>query len=343
LNCVSFIDGNTLVVTIQSMSDDYHQMLDATILHLEELKSRGVRFVPVSPEALAALNQAPAIASSKRIFAAPMPERRSPTRPVENQTIPNRAGSQTGAPIVVTGPVEQKPPGGLSFAPGLTGATQAAPAPALSSEAKAAAFADLRQRALACVKCPHLASSRKNVVFGVGSIDAQLMFIGEAPGADEDEQGEPFVGKAGQLLTKIIQTMGLQRRDVYIGNILKCRPDTPGQSAGNRKPTSEEMQTCIPFLHEQIDLIRPKVIVALGTTAVEGLLGKTIGIVKLRGTWKTYRNIPLMPTYHPAYLLRNQALSLKRWVWEDMLQVMEAIALPISEKQKNFFLNKVTE
>jgi len=214
----------------------------------------------------------------------------------------------------------------------------AAPAPALSPEAKAAAFAALRQRAMACVKCPHLASSRKNVVFGVGSIEAELMFIGEAPGADEDNQGEPFVGKAGQLLTKIIQTMGLTRDTVYIGNILKCRPDTPGQSAGNRKPTPEEMKTCIPYLHEQIDLIRPKVIVALGGTAVEGLLGKTLGITRLRGQWRTYRGTPLMPTYHPAYLLRNQALSEKRHVWEDMLQVMQKLGLPINEKQRNYFL-----
>ncbi|MDB6110704.1 MAG: Phage polymerase-related protein, partial [Pedosphaera sp.] len=211
-------------------------------------------------------------------------------------------------------------------------------APVLSPEAKAAAFAELSARALACVKCPNLASSRKNVVFGVGDIDSPVMFVGEAPGADEDEQGEPFVGKAGQLLTKIIQAMGLQRETVYIANILKCRPDTPGQAAGNRKPTTAEMETCIPYLHEQIDLIQPKVLVALGTTAVEGLLGKTVGITKLRGQWRTYRNIPLMPTYHPAYLLRNQSLSEKRRVWEDMLAVMERLGLPISEKQRNFFL-----
>jgi DNA polymerase len=164
------------------------------------------------------------------------------------------------------------------------------------------------------------------------------MFIGEAPGADEDAQGEPFVGKAGQLLTKIIQTMGLSRSAVYIANILKCRPDTPGQPSGNRKPTNEEMETCIPYLHEQIDHIRPKVIVALGATAVEGLLGKTIGITRLRGQWREYRGIPLMPTYHPAYLLRNQALSEKRRVWEDMLKVMQRLEMPISEKQQNYFL-----
>lgn len=191
---------------------------------------------------------------------------------------------------------------------------------------------------MACVKCPHLASSRKNVVFGVGNIESPLMFVGEAPGADEDVQGEPFVGKAGQLLTKIVVAMGLSRESVYIANILKCRPDTPGESSGNRKPTPQEMETCIPFLHEQIDLIKPKVLVALGATAVEGLLGKTMGITRLRGQWQTYRNIPLMPTYHPAYLLRNQALSEKRKVWEDMLAVMEKLGMATSEKQRNFFL-----
>ena len=132
--------------------------------------------------------------------------------------------------------------------------------------------------------------------------------------------------------------MDLRRAEVYIANILKCRPDTPGQTTGNRKPTTDEMATCIPYLHEQIDLIGPKVIVALGATAVEGLLGKTIGISRLRGQWRTYRSIPLMPTYHPAYLLRNQALSEKRRVWEDMLQVMQKLGMSLSERQKNYFL-----
>lgn len=199
------------------------------------------------------------------------------------------------------------------------------------------AMAALREKASACVKCPNLASSRKNVVFGVGDIDAQLMFVGEAPGADEDAQGEPFVGAAGQLLTKIIQAMGLTRQTVYIANILKCRPDTPGQSYGNRKPTLDEMRTCVAYLEQQIDLIQPKVLVALGATAVEGLLGKTMGIMRLRGNWQSYRAIPLMPTYHPAYLLRNQAPVEKRRVWEDMLQVMEKLGMEISEKQRRYF------
>ncbi len=164
------------------------------------------------------------------------------------------------------------------------------------------------------------------------------MFVGEAPGADEDEQGEPFVGKAGQLLTRIIQTMGFGRESVYIANVLKCRPDTPGQTAGNRKPTSMEMKTCLPYLQAQIDIIQPKVIVALGATAVEGLFGSPMPIGKIRGQFHELRGVPVMPTFHPAYLLRNQALSEKRKVWEDMLQVLEKLEMPISEKQRGFFL-----
>jgi uracil-DNA glycosylase family 4 len=309
-----------------SMPDAYHQLLDAAIQHLQELKACGVQFVPVAPETLAALNQ------SRRLA----PVRSRTTQPV----LAPRPAPLGSRPAPITAKTAQPQPRieqTLSLA--LAGQEPVAPlAAVLSREAKAAAFAELRERAMACMKCPHLAASRRNVVFGVGSLDAELMFIGEAPGADEDEQGEPFVGKAGQLLTKIIQVMGLTRNTVYIGNILKCRPDTPGQSAGNRKPTPEEMKTCIPYLHEQIDLIRPKVIVALGATAVEGLLGKTVGITRLRGNWKTYRGTPMMPTYHPAYLLRNQAPSEKRRVWEDMLQVMERLGLPISEKQRNYFL-----
>ncbi len=205
---------------------------------------------------------------------------------------------------------------------------------------KEAAMAALRQRALACVKCPHLAATRRHVVFGVGNLHAALMFVGEAPGADEDAQGEPFVGKAGQLLTRIIQTMGLHREEVYIANILKCRPDTPGQSSGNRKPTATEMATCLPYLLEQIEIIQPRVIVALGATAVEGLFGKAgAGITRARGKWQAFRDIPVMPTYHPAYLLRNQALTEKRKVWEDMLAVMERLGLPISDKQRGYFLS----
>jgi uracil-DNA glycosylase len=203
---------------------------------------------------------------------------------------------------------------------------------------KAELLAPIRERVRVCTKCPNLACSRTQTVFGVGNPDAELMFIGEAPGVDEDRQGEPFVGRAGQLLTRIIETMGLLREEVYIANILKCRPDTAPGSFGNRPPTPLEMQTCRPYLVEQIDIIQPKILVALGAVAVEGLLGTRGTMRELRGKWHSCNGIPLMITYHPAYLLRNQAPSEKRKVWEDMLQVMERLERPITKKQRSYFL-----
>ena len=198
----------------------------------------------------------------------------------------------------------------------------------------------LRERALVCIKCPHLAASRTQVVFGVGHVDAEVMFVGEAPGADEDLQGEPFVGKAGQLLTKIIEAMGFRREDVYIANILKCRPDMPPGESGNRKPRPGEMATCLPYLIEQIEIVRPKCLVALGATAMQGLVAAEAPIGQARGHWHAFEGIPLMATYHPAYLVRNQSNTEKRKVWEDMLQVLERLGKPISERQRAFFLNK---
>lgn len=200
-------------------------------------------------------------------------------------------------------------------------------------------MADLRAQALACTRCEHLVASRQQVVFGVGNEAADILFVGEAPGADEDAQGEPFVDAAGGLLTKMLKAMGLAREDVYIANILKCRTDTPNQRSGNRAPTAEEMATCSPWLHRQIDFIQPKVIVALGKVAVGGLLEmENTPITKMRGQWQTYRGIPLMPTFHPAYLLHQESMQNKRKVWEDLLAVMEKTGLSISEKQRGFFL-----
>jgi uracil-DNA glycosylase len=198
----------------------------------------------------------------------------------------------------------------------------------------------LRLAISTCAKCPHLAASRHTVVFGTGNPEADLMFVGEAPGADEDMQGEPFVGRAGELLTKIIHTMGFRRSDVFIANVLKCRPDIPAGAPGNRPPTPEEMATCLPYLRRQIELIRPKVMVALGGVAMRGLFGKTEPMRLMRGKWHTFGSIPVMATYHPSYLLRNQAMSEKRRVWEDMLQVLERLEIPVSEKQRNYFLTR---
>jgi len=168
-----------------------------------------------------------------------------------------------------------------------------------------------------CRRCD-LHGGRKNIVFGEGNPHAGLVFVGEAPGADEDDQGRPFVGRAGQLLTKIIEAMKLRRQDVYICNILKCRPP------GNRNPASGEIAACEPFLVKQLESIRPKVICALGTFAAQTLLKSDVAISLLRGRFHRYHNIPLMPTYHPAYLLRNP--SQKRQVWEDIQKIMKLLA-----------------
>ncbi len=245
------------------------------------------------------------------------------------------AAAETGAKgVASSSPVEQT--GAFQK---MAGASEIAPA----TGSKAERLAAMRPTVLACTKCPHLVSSRTQVVFGVGSPEAQLMFVGEAPGADEDLVGEPFVGRAGQLLTKIIETMGLRRSEVYIANILKCRPNTPPGEAGNRKPTPEEMRTCKPYVLEQINIIQPRVIVALGGTAVEGLLNiEKVFVTRMRGQWRDFGGIPVMPTFHPSYLLRPSAelQANKRLAWEDMLSVMEKLGMPITEKQRGFFLAK---
>jgi uracil-DNA glycosylase len=209
--------------------------------------------------------------------------------------------------------------------------------PPVVRQTKEELLAPLRQQVAVCIRCPHLVASRTQTVFGVGNVDAELMFIGEAPGAEEDRQGEPFVGRAGQLLTRIIAAMGFTREEVYIANVLKCRPHMPPGAPGNRPPTADEMATCLPYLTRQIEIIRPRVLIALGATAVEGLLGVRQPMNKMRGRWHVYGETPLMITFHPSYLLRNQANSEKRKVWEDMLMVLERLERPISEKQRNYF------
>jgi DNA polymerase len=175
----------------------------------------------------------------------------------------------------------------------------------------------IREELGECTRCK-LSSGRKNIVFGVGDPNAALVFIGEAPGSSEDQQGEPFVGDAGQLLTKMIVAMGWARKDVYIANILKCRPP------GNRNPEADEIEACEPFLIQQLEAIRPRMIVALGKFAAQFLTGKTTApIGALRGTFHQYKGISVMPTYHPAYLLRSP--SQKRVVWEDLQLVMREL------------------
>ncbi|OGW33171.1 MAG: hypothetical protein A2X58_09815 [Nitrospirae bacterium GWC2_56_14] len=185
---------------------------------------------------------------------------------------------------------------------------------ALSPPASSGTLTLVREELGECTRCK-LSKGRNAIVFGEGNPEAKLVFIGEGPGQEEDQQGRPFVGAAGQLLTDIIvKGMGLKREDVYICNIVKCRPP------GNRNPEPDEIEACEPFLIKQLQAIRPQVIVALGNVAVKTLLKTKAGITSLRGTWQTYQGIPLMPTFHPAYLLRTPGD--KKLVWEDIKKVM---------------------
>jgi uracil-DNA glycosylase len=204
----------------------------------------------------------------------------------------------------------------------------AAPAEAQYGEVQHETLEKIRKELGECQRCK-LGKSRKNLVFGVGNPKARLVFVGEGPGADEDTKGEPFVGEAGQVLNRIITAMDLKREDVYICNVVKCRPP------GNRDPEKDEIAACSAFLLRQVRSIKPEVIVALGKFATQTLLGTKEPISKLRGKFRDFHGIPLMPTFHPSYLLRNRGDSGPFWeVWDDMTQVLRLLNLPVPEKSR---------
>jgi DNA polymerase len=299
------------------MNPELHDTLAA---YLQVRYRLGERHIELAGEAVRALRtyRRPGAPPAVQKTEAPAPKISTPRRVLESGTIPP-----------VRSPVE--PPPAIPAPPAVE--TVVVPTGPKTEQLQAIATA-----LGASAACRALFRRSRNMVFGVGSPDAALMFIGEAPGEEEDLQGEPFVGPAGQLLTRMIETMGLKRGDVYIANICKYRPDMPVGASGNRKPTPQEMEACLPYLRAQIGVIQPRVIVALGATAVEGLFHlPRAPIMKMRGTWKELDGRPVMPTFHPAYLLRTQSLTDKRMVWEDLLQVMERLELPITDKQRRFF------
>jgi DNA polymerase len=298
---------------------------------LKRLKAAGVKTVSVSDESLETL---------RRLVAARKAEDRvSGTGDRKPETGKNeKLGS---GPVLVESPTGP---------PALRNLLPPPPEVVLPAGDKSVRWQALRELVLNHPVCRAHIRPGRQVVFGVGNLDAKIMFVGEAPGAEEELQGEPFVGPAGQLLTKMIRAMGLERREVYIGNIMNWRPELPlrpdGSQAGNREPTPEEMAFCLPFITAQIGVISPAVIVALGATATRGLLGshafRSLG--EVRGRWHEYEGIPLRVTYHPSYLLRKEvegrvaASRAKRTAWEDFLTVMERAGLSVSEKQRNYFL-----
>lgn len=226
--------------------------------------------------------------------------------------------------------------------PKVTAPTTSAPAIlTVSGEGKAARLDSIRQQAATWAPTQSLGTLREKMVFATGNPDAEIMLVGEAPGYNEEKEGEPFVGPAGQKLNDILKAMGITREQTYISNLVKFRPTIPKQTTNNRKPDAREMAASLPLIQAEIDIIQPKVIVALGGTVAEGLLGLEGVITAMRGRWHQLGEIPVRVTYHPSYLLQSGDNNrIKRALWEDMLAVMEKLGIPISEKQRGFFLPK---
>lgn len=306
------------------------QALLAVSEELRRLKGAGVGTVSVSEETLAAVRRV----VRSRAGGAP----RAATAPIAPQAPAAAPAGRTSpaAPVPATVAVPRV------AAPSLP----EAPVVRLPDGDKRARWDALLAQVTGDPICRANVRPGKKVVLGVGTLDAAIMFVGEAPGAEEEIQGEPFVGPAGQLLTKMIQAMGVARGDVYIGNIMNWRPQMPTvegrDQVGNRPPTEDEMRYCLPYLRAQIEVVKPRLLVALGSTAAQGLLGfrsfKALGDV--RGRWHDFGGRPLMVTYHPSYILREPTNRKKRLIWDDLLQVMERAELPISERQRGFFLEK---
>jgi DNA polymerase len=262
--------------------------------HVESLRLAGVQWLPASAGTLSDL-PSPAHADA------------------EVESARSAGGQPAGRGG--TGPNAASVPEGELF--------DALPATEVPVEERRTALSVLAQTVAGCTRCKELAATRTQTVFGVGKPGVELCFVGEAPGADEDAQGEPFVGAAGQLLNRIIAACGMKREDVYICNIIKCRPP------GNRLPLADEAAHCREYLEKQIELVSPKFICALGSTAAQNLLGTTQSIGKLRGRFHSYRGVPTICTYHPAYLLPHRSPDKKKEVWADMKMLLSRMGRPV--------------
>lgn len=280
--------------------------VDALIEFLESEQAHGKSHVFLDDEAREGLREL-FILSRKPISAAPSPQV-TPSPPAEIASTP-RPISQT-AKLVIDG------------------------------SDKAAKLESLKRQAASWAPARALGSLRETLVFATGNPDAKIMMIGEAPGYHEEKDVQPFVGPAGQKLNDILKAMGISREEIYISNLVKFRPAIPKQTTNNRKPSPDEIASCLPLVLAEIDIVQPELIIALGGTAAEGLLNLTGSLERVRGTWHQISNIPVRVTYHPSYLLQSSSNQVKRSLWEDMLAVMEKLGMPISEKQRGFFLPK---
>lgn len=305
--------------------------------YLEQCRTAGTSHVPLRPGMLDRLRALRSPGSGGAAF--PPAARPAPARPNAERVQARDWPHEDEPPAQPPRRAQERAP--VERAPARLTTTALPAVLEVPGVTKAEKLAALAQMAEHSPEARALGSLRETMVFATGTPDAEILFIGEAPGAEEERQREPFVGPAGQKLTGIIRAMGLTREQVYISNICKFRPAMPNQGSSNRPPTVEEMRCCLPFILTEIEIIRPKVIVALGGTACAGL-GIKGAVSALRGRFTQVGGIPVMVTFHPSYILREErnergGLEAKRQVWQDMLKVMEKCGLPISEKQRAYF------
>lgn len=315
------------------MGTDLHeQAADFVAERLREFASNG-RLLRAERSALV---QYAAVSSVRPTASAQAPERKTRTaleRAPDEALVPSEGGNSS--PPSLRGGVESR------AAMDSQKATAAPVLPAIATGdpvERASALLALEQRAAACGKCASVAKVRRSVVKASGSVHAEILFVGDAPSADEDAVGEPFRGIAGEMMDKMLMAMGLKREEVFLAPALRCRPDAPLDLP--RKPSDAERAACSPFLTELISVLRPRVIVAMGAEAYRALFGREALVGRVRSVWGDYSGIPVMTTFHPAHLITNPAVSVKRQVWEDLLKVLELLGHPISEKQKGYFLPK---
>lgn len=313
---------------------------DAIHLLLAELRRRrseGVRSVDLSAEGEAALadllRRAKGGASADSVPAAAESRREAaPARPAFRPAEPEPRAKAEPMPAKPSAPVAPKVDDAALPPP---------PAVALpESGDKPTRLAALREAVLACAECARQRGPSARPVFGAGDPDAAVLFVGEAPGAEETASGEPFVGPSGQILAKAVAAMGLAKEGAYLTYLMRWRP-LMANALGDRPPTAREAAFCLPYLRAEIAVVRPRVVVALGNSAMNGLLGlegeRALRITRQRGTWLDLDGVPVMPTYHPSYLLRNPSAAAKREFWSDLLAVMERAGLPISDRQRGFY------
>jgi len=295
---------------------------DPLIDYLRQLEAQGQTYVNVDDDARLLLREF---------------YRRAQGRPAPVAT---PAPARVVAPAVTLAAVVPSDPPVQESASSVVSAPQAQVGVVASGGSQDEKIASLKSQATNWPAAQAVGSFRQTMVFSTGNTQADIMLVGEAPGFDEERLGEPFVGKAGQKLDAILKAMGTAREQVYISNIVKFRPKMPNQTTSNRKPTADELSVWLPFIREEVKVVAPKVIVVLGGTAAQALLGGTKPVGEMRGEFHQYEGVDLRVTYHPSYILDEGTTPEKRMLWEDMLSVMELLGMPISEKQRGYFSKK---